>query len=89
MGGSIAKNGCLIAAPLPRWLEALTLRVSQALDLDEPANHVLINEYKPGDGILPHEDGPTYRPTVAILSLRAPSIIRFYSKRYGEEGDFM
>lgn len=32
------------------------------------ANHVLLNEYEPGGGILPHTDGPRYFPRVAILS---------------------
>lgn len=32
-------------------------------------NHVLINEYKPGEGIMPHEDGDAYSPVVATISL--------------------
>jgi alkylated DNA repair protein alkB homolog 6 len=32
-------------------------------------NHVLINEYKPGEGIMPHEDGSAYAPVVATVSL--------------------
>jgi alkylated DNA repair protein alkB family protein 6 len=30
---------------------------------------VLINEYKPGEGIMPHEDGSAYAPVVATISL--------------------
>jgi alkylated DNA repair protein alkB family protein 6 len=29
----------------------------------------LINEYKPGEGIMPHEDGSAYAPVVATVSL--------------------
>lgn len=32
-------------------------------------NHVLINEYRPGEGIMAHQDGPLYTSAVAILSL--------------------
>eukprot|EP00887_Chlorella_sp_A99_P000057 scaffold16.g57.t1 len=45
------------------------------------ANHVLVNSYQPGDGIMPHEDGPLYYPAVAILSLGAPAVLRFARKR--------
>ncbi|CAD7966368.1 unnamed protein product [Amoebophrya sp. A25] len=38
-------------------------------------NHVLVNDYQPGDGIMHHEDGPLYHPVVAILSLQ--SCVRF------------
>ena len=34
-------------------------------------NHVLLNNYRPGDGILPHTDGPAYYPYVCILSLQS------------------
>lgn len=30
---------------------------------------MLINEYKPGEGIMPHEDGDAYSPVVATVSL--------------------
>lgn len=32
-------------------------------------NHVLINEYNPGEGIMPHEDGDAYARIVATVSL--------------------
>jgi alkylated DNA repair protein alkB family protein 6 len=32
-------------------------------------NHVLINEYRRGEGIMPHEDGTAYAPVVATVSL--------------------
>lgn len=43
-------------------------------------NHVLVNAYKPGDGIMAHEDGPAYFPGVCILSLGAPAVMRFRRK---------
>lgn len=47
-------------------------------------NHVLINEYKPGEGILPHEDGSAYFPVVCTVSLGAHTVLDIYSK--GEKG---
>lgn len=37
--------------------------------LHQQPNHVLINEYKPGEGIMPHEDGKAYASVVATVSL--------------------
>lgn len=44
-------------------------------------NHVLINEYQPGQGIMPHEDGAAYHPLVATVSLGAPIVLDVYRKR--------
>lgn len=47
-------------------------------------NHVLVNEYRPGEGIMPHEDGPAYYPMVATVSLGAPIVLDIFEK--SEEG---
>lgn len=39
---------------------------------------------QPGEGIMPHEDGPLYHPAVAILSLGNPAVVRFARKRSAE-----
>ena len=41
---------------------------------------MLINEYRPGEGILPHEDGAAYYPIVATVSLGAPIVFDVYTK---------
>lgn len=74
----------LIPAPMPRWLQQLCSRVhSQLLPLfgEQPPNHVLINSYQPGCGIMPHQDGPLYHPVVLILSLGSPAVLRFWRKQ--------
>ena len=43
-------------------------------------NHVLVNEYRPGEGIMPHEDGGAYNPVVATVSLGGTIILDLYSK---------
>lgn len=44
-------------------------------------NHVLINEYEPGQGIMPHEDGDAYAPVVATVSLGGHTVLDIYAKR--------
>ena len=39
--------------------------------------HVLVNEYQPGQGIDAHRDGPLYEPRVAILSLGSHATFEF------------
>ncbi|ORY27786.1 hypothetical protein BCR39DRAFT_220208 [Naematelia encephala] len=38
-------------------------------------NQVLVNEYQPGQGISPHEDGPAFQPLVATLSLGSHTVL--------------
>lgn len=44
-------------------------------------NHVLINEYPPGIGIMPHEDGDAYAPVVATVTLGGHCVLDLYSKQ--------
>jgi alkylated DNA repair protein alkB homolog 6 len=67
---------------LPGWLQDIaTALVDTSIfkDTDLP-DHVLINEYCAGDGILHHTDGPSYRDVVAILSLGSPCLMTFKKK---------
>jgi len=41
-------------------------------------NHVLINEYLPGQGIMPHKDGAAYHGVVCTVSLGAPLCLDIY-----------
>lgn len=56
---------------MPGWLEMMcdSLVQSNFFPEDEKPNHVLINRYVQGEGILPHTDGPTYIPRTVTLSL--------------------
>jgi alkylated DNA repair protein alkB family protein 6 len=42
---------------------------------------VLINEYKRGEGIMPHEDGDAYAQVVATVSLGAPICLEITEKK--------
>lgn len=50
----------------------------QVGNLTPRANHVLVNHYEPGQGILPHTDGPAYSPWAAILSLGSAAVFDFW-----------
>ncbi|MBA0858436.1 hypothetical protein Goshw_026101 [Gossypium schwendimanii] len=63
---------------VPPWLAKITERICEESGLFPSAiNHVLINEYLPNQGIMPHQDGPAYYPVVAILSLGSPVVMDF------------
>lgn len=76
--GGIVHDKGLLAQDLPPWLARITERISEKSGLFPSAiNHVLINEYLPDQGIMPHQDGPAYHPVVAILSLGSPVVMDF------------
>jgi alkylated DNA repair protein alkB family protein 6 len=82
LGGVVHPKG-LIPTPMPEWLAtaAANVRASAGDLLPAPINHVLVNEYQPGDGILPHQDGDAYYPAVAIVSLGCDAVMRFAPRR--------
>lgn len=76
-GGVVHEKG-LLPQDLPPWLTMITQRISEESGLFPSAiNHVLINEYLPDQGIMPHQDRPAYFPVVAILSLGSPVVMDF------------
>ncbi|KAL1274996.1 hypothetical protein QQF64_027810 [Cirrhinus molitorella] len=69
----------MLAEKLPDWLLQYTEKISAlGAFAGKTANHVLVNEYKPGEGIMPHEDGPLYHPTVTTISLGSHTLLDFY-----------
>ncbi|XP_022925559.1 alpha-ketoglutarate-dependent dioxygenase alkB homolog 6 [Cucurbita moschata] len=76
-GGVVHEKG-LLPQELPIWLTNITKKIYQETNLyPAPINHVLINEYRPNQGIMPHQDGPAYFPVVTILSLGSPVVMDF------------
>ncbi|KAF2274944.1 RNI-like protein [Westerdykella ornata] len=73
---TLTKTNTLLAAPLPSYLlDPIVDRFSELGIFDhtphKKPNHVLINEYKKGEGIMMHEDGSAYASVVATVSLGA------------------
>ncbi|KAM8953780.1 putative RNA/DNA demethylase ALKBH6 [Pelodytes ibericus] len=69
----------MVQEKLPPWLQTYTEKISSlGVFGGKSANHVLVNEYKTGEGIMPHEDGPLYFPTVTTISLGSHTLLDFY-----------
>jgi alkylated DNA repair protein alkB family protein 6 len=83
---ALTKSNTLLESDLPSWLISPIIEPRfNALGIFKGAphgtpNHVLINEYHPGQGIMPHEDGAAYHPLVATVSLGAPIVLDIYEK---------
>jgi len=87
---ALTKENTLLSSPLPSWLVDPILPRFASLGIFDgsphsAANHVLINEYHPRQGIMPHEDGAAYAPIVATVSLGAPIVLDIYAKK--EDGE--
>ena len=52
---------------------------------NSPANHVLLNEYTPGQGIMPHVDGNLFFPTITTVNLGSHAILKFYDPPSGSD----
>lgn len=78
----------MVAENIPDWLRSHCEKISSLGAFSgRTANHVLVNEYKPGEGIMPHEDGPLYHPTVTTVSLGSHTLLDFYAPISSAEGD--
>ena len=70
-------DGTLSSYELPPILQRIsnTLVSIGAFPSSNPPNHVLVNEYQPGEGIMPHTDGPAYDSCTATISLGGSDVI--------------
>lgn len=93
----LAGGRTLLESSLPDWLvdpaieRLLSIPVATACSehifQDSPhqtPNHVLINEYLPGQGIMPHVDGGAYHPVVCTISLGSSLCLDIHERT--EEG---
>lgn len=51
------------------------------------ANHVLVNEYLPGQGIMAHSDGPLFYPVICTISCGSHTILRFHETDYSHDAN--
>nr|CAH0103757.1 unnamed protein product [Daphnia galeata] len=63
-GGIPHPNG-MVPEVIPQWLQTYLDKIADLNVFSGTPNHVLINEYKPNEGIMPHLDGPLYSSTIA------------------------
>ncbi|KAL3915821.1 MAG: hypothetical protein SGPRY_007067 [Prymnesium sp.] len=78
-GGTPLPSEPMKVEALPAWISSVVARVVDAgvFPPSLPPNHVLLNEYLPGQGIDPHRDGPLYHPLVAIISMGSHCTFQF------------
>eukprot|EP00392_Amoebophrya_sp_AT5.2_P018703 g19309.t1 len=85
LGGEVTEAGLVVSSsttsPLDPFVKNVARQIQRQFGLANELNHVLVNDYPtPGDGIMLHEDGPLYRPWVAILSLQSACCFHFEQK---------
>eukprot|EP01068_Selenidium_serpulae_P003320 Selendium_serpulae@DN2998_c0_g1_i2.p2 len=80
-GGLVTDAGLTEVEPLPKFLRVLgsTLLAAGLFTAEQKVNHALVNDYPVGGGIMPHKDGPAYRPIVCITSFGSPVVFDFES----------
>lgn len=69
----------MIAEEIPEYLSKIIEKINE-LDIfptDKKANHILLNEYKPAQGILSHYDGPLFYDLISTLSLGSHTVLNF------------
>ncbi|KAI9664040.1 MAG: hypothetical protein M1821_007531 [Bathelium mastoideum] len=82
----LTASNVLLSAPLPPFLSDPILPrfkeygVFQNTPHGAP-NHVLLNEYRRGEGIMLHEDGAAYAPVVATVSLGGSVVLDLVEKQ--------
>ncbi|XP_058793838.1 alpha-ketoglutarate-dependent dioxygenase alkB homolog 6 [Phymastichus coffea] len=84
-GGTPHPKG-MIAEDIPQWLQTQIDKISLLgiFGKDKTPNHILINEYLSGQGIMAHSDGPLFHPIVTTISCGSHTLLEFY-KRFETE----
>ncbi|XP_002740837.1 putative RNA/DNA demethylase ALKBH6 [Saccoglossus kowalevskii] len=77
--GGIPHPKGMVLEKLPQWLDTYSHKIASLGALNEKIpNHVLVNEYTSGQGIMPHEDGPLFYPVISTISLGGHTLLDFY-----------
>ena len=74
----------MMIEPMPDWLDTYCDKLRHIFDEHKP-NHVLINEYEPGQGIMAHKDGPSYFPTICNVSMGSHTLLDIYKTPNNDE----
>jgi alkylated DNA repair protein alkB homolog 6 len=85
IGGVPTQKG-MIAEEIPKYLQIYVDKVNQLQIFgDVKANHILLNEYRAGQGIMSHFDGPLFYPTITTLSIGSHTVLEFHKPRSDED----
>ncbi|KAK3322371.1 hypothetical protein B0H66DRAFT_200988 [Apodospora peruviana] len=90
----LVRNTLVDSSPLPEWLEQPVIPRLLSIPLSKTdadnifacsphgrPNHVLINEYPPNTGIMPHKDGGAYHPVVCTVSLGSSLCLNLHKSK--------
>ncbi|KAJ8716881.1 hypothetical protein PYW07_003508 [Mythimna separata] len=76
--GGIPHHNGMIAETIPQWLDKYLEKIHNLKLMDDKRpNHVLVNEYLPGQGIMPHLDGSLFYPTITTISAGSHIVLNF------------
>mmetsp|Transcript_27929 Transcript_27929/g.61304 ORF Transcript_27929/g.61304 Transcript_27929/m.61304 type:complete len:318 (+) Transcript_27929:61-1014(+) len=78
-------DGRKLSLPAPLAAISRSLVGSGAFPSTEPPNHVLVNDYNAGEGIMPHTDGPSYLDRTATISIGGDVILKFRKRLSAHE----
>lgn len=75
-GGVPHKKG-MIVEKIPTWLQIYLDKINNLKIFVNKANHVLVNEYLPGQGIMAHSDGPIFSSLITTISCGSHTVLEF------------
>lgn len=84
-GDGTAGSGNANSLPPPLSNIATALVEAGIFAEETPPNHVLVNDYRPSEGIMPHTDGPSYLDRTATISIGGAVILKFRRRLTTEE----
>lgn len=86
--GGIPHPKGMISEEIPEWLQTYVNKINNMGIFDtKKANHVLVNEYLSGQGIMPHTDGPLFHSVISTISLGSHTILEFYRRNVVDSYD--
>ena len=63
--------------PLPEWAQPVVRRLADGGHMQGSPDQLIVNEYRPGQGIGAHVDAPSFGPEVCSVSLGSPCVMNF------------
>lgn len=79
--GGIPHPKGMISEEIPEWLQLYVDKINNMGVFDTmKANHVLVNEYLAGQGIMPHTDGPLFHSVITTISCGSHTILEFFRR---------